>query len=165
MEEPKVVHATFVVERSFARPPSVVFRALSEPEKVRRWMGPDSSSTVLEFQCDVREGGSQVVRYRMGPQSPLPGVVITNEGRFQCVVPDERIVTSSTMRRNEWMFSASLVTFELLPAAQGTDMILTHQGAFFQGADGPSMRKRGWEVLVDRLADVVTGDAATESCG
>jgi uncharacterized protein YndB with AHSA1/START domain len=86
-------------------------------------------------------------------------VVISNEARFECIAPDERIVTASTMKRDGWIFSASLVTFELLPTGKGTDIIITHQGAFFEGSDGPVMRNQGWNVLADRLAAVLTADA------
>ena len=39
MEQPKVVHSTFVVERNFANPPQTVFAAFSDPAKARRWYG------------------------------------------------------------------------------------------------------------------------------
>jgi uncharacterized protein YndB with AHSA1/START domain len=47
--------------------------------------------------------------------------------------------------------SATLVTFEFLPTDKGTDLICTHQGTFFEGADGPEMRQQGWQTLFDRL--------------
>ena len=153
--EPKVVHATCVVERSFAKPSGIVFAALSDPNKVRRWMGGSEYSELLEFACEFREGGKQVVKYKMGPETPIAGEVITNEGRFQQIVLGERIVTVSTMKRSGRIFSASQVTFELLPTDKGTDLILTHQGAFFEGSEGPEMREQGWNGLMDKLAAVV----------
>lgn len=153
--EPKVMHATCVVERSFSRPVSVVFAALSDPNKVRRWMGGSEYSELLEFACEFREGGKQVVKYKMGPGTPIAGEVITNEGRFQQIVLGERIVTASTMKRNGRIFSASQVTFELVPTDKGTDLIVTHQGAFFEGSDGPEMREQGWNRLMDKLVEVV----------
>ena len=48
--------------------------------------------------------------------------------------------------------SASLVTVELLPTDGGTDLICTHQGAFFEGSDGPRIREGGWRHLLDQLA-------------
>lgn len=154
--EPNVVHATCVVERSFLKPAGVVFAALSDPDKVRRWMGGSEHSELLEFACEFREGGNQVLKYKMGPQTPIPGAVITNEGRFQQIVPGERIVTASTMKMGERIFSASQVTFELVPTDKGTDLILTHQGAFFEGSDGPAMREQGWNVLMDNLMAVAS---------
>jgi uncharacterized protein YndB with AHSA1/START domain len=59
------------------------------------------------------------------------------------------------MKRSTGIFSASQVTFELVPTDQGTDLILTHQGAFFEGSDGPEMREEGWNKLMDKLGAVV----------
>jgi len=39
-----------------------------------------------------------------------------------------------------------------LPTDKGTDLICTHQGAFFEGADGPQMREAGWRHLFENLA-------------
>ncbi len=47
--------------------------------------------------------------------------------------------------------SSSLVTIEMLPTDKGTDLICTHQGAFYEGADGPKMREGGWRKLLDNL--------------
>lgn len=153
--EAKVVHATCVVERSIARPADAVFAALSDPDKIRQWMGGGAHSDLLEFHCEFREGGKQVLKYKMRPGTPIAGAVITNEVGFQHIVPGERIVTASTMRMGDRIFSASQVTFELVPSATGTDVIITHQGAFFEGSDGPAMREQGWIALADKLAAVV----------
>ena len=67
----------------------------------------------------------------------------------------ERIVTASTMKMGDRIFSASQVTFELVPTDMGTDMIITHQGAFFEGSDGPALREQGWNVLADHLVEVL----------
>lgn len=154
--EPKVVHATCVVERSFSKPAGAVFAALSDPSKVRRWMAGEEHSELLEFHCEFREGGAQLLKYKMGPETPIAGALITNEIRFQHIVRDERIVTASTMKMGDRIFSASQVTFDLVPTDMGTDMIITHQGAFFEGSDGPAMREQGWNVLADNLVSVVS---------
>ena len=153
--EPKVVHATCVVERSFRKPADAVFTALSDPEKVRQWMGGGDHSDLLEFALDFREGGKQLLKYKMKPGTPIAGVVILNEGLFEQIVKDERIVTASTMKRDGQIFSASQVTFELVATDEGTDLILTHQGAFFEGSDGPQMREQGWISLMDKLGTVL----------
>jgi len=48
--------------------------------------------------------------------------------------------------------SVSLGTVELLPSKTGTNLILTFQSAFLEGADGPEMREAGWRGLLDKLA-------------
>ena len=75
----------------------------------------------------------------------------TNNTIYQDIVPDRRVVFTSTMSINEQRISASLVTVELLAAEAGTDLILTHQGAFFEGSDGPEIRQEGWRKLLDKL--------------
>jgi hypothetical protein len=43
-----------------------------------------------------------------------------------------------------------------LPTEQGTDLICTHQGTFFEGADGPQIREAGWRLLFEQLAKEVS---------
>ena len=50
------------------------------------------------------------------------------------------------------IISASLGTVELEADGDGTRLIYTEQGAFFDGAGGPPSRKQGWRALLDSLA-------------
>jgi uncharacterized protein YndB with AHSA1/START domain len=154
--EPKVVHSTFVVERSFPHPPAVVFDALSDPAKVRLWYTDDKMNDVVEFSLDFREGGVERLVYKLGPSTPFPGTPLENEGSYQEIVPNERIVTASAMKLGGRRISVSQTTFELLPTAKGTDLICTNQVAFLPGADGPEMRKGGWNTLLDRLGKLLS---------
>ena len=79
----------------------------------------------------------------------------TNDTFYQDIVPNRRIVYTSTMTLGEKRISVSLCTFEFLPAEAGTDLIFTHQAAFFEGADGPAMREGGWRTLFERLTDEI----------
>src|ERR1035441_10130699 len=118
-------------------------------------MGGASQSELLEFRCEFLEGGKQTLKYKMGPESSIAGAVITNEARFQHIVPGERIVTASTMKMGDRIFSASQVTFEVVPKENGADLVITHQGVFFEGSDGPARREHGWNVLADNLVAAV----------
>ncbi len=159
MAEPKVVHNTFVLERKFNQPVATVFEVFSDPEKARQWYVADRSSEIVEFTRDFREGGTERMIYKMGPQTPFPGTPLENEGRFQEIVPNERIVMASSMKIGGHRISVTQVTFELLPTVEGSELILTHQGAFLPGSDGPKMRQDGWNTLLDRITAVVTGTA------
>jgi uncharacterized protein YndB with AHSA1/START domain len=152
MAEPSVIHGTFVIERSYPKPPGRVFSAFADAAKKRRWFAESESHDVEEFELEFRVGGAERFRYRFKDGTPFPGVALMNEGIYQDIVPDRRIVTASTMTLGDRRISASLVTVELLPTDEGTDLICTHQGAFFEGADGPKMREEGWRFLLDRLA-------------
>jgi uncharacterized protein YndB with AHSA1/START domain len=152
MEERSVTHSTFVIERSYPTTPERVFAAFSDPAKKRRWFGDDRGMDVEEFEMDFRVGGTEKARYRFREGSPFPGAALANDGSYQDIVPNRRIVLAYTMTLGDKRISASLATIELLPAAQGTDLIFTDQGAFFQGSDGPQMREEGWRKLLDKLA-------------
>jgi uncharacterized protein YndB with AHSA1/START domain len=152
MDEQSVIHNTFVIERSYPKPTGRVFSAFADATKKRRWFGESEGHDVEEFEMDFRVGGTERARYRFKEATPFPGVALTNEGSYQDIVPDRRIVTASTMTLGDRRISASLITFEFLPTDNGTDLICTHQAAFFEGADGPQMREAGWRRLLEQLA-------------
>lgn len=105
---------------------------------------------------DFRLGGTERLRYRMSEGTPIAGMYITNEGRFQDIAPNQRIVTASTMDLNDKRISASLITFEFLGSRQGTDLVCTHQGTYIEWPDGPKMIEAGWRGLLDSLAAEMT---------
>jgi uncharacterized protein YndB with AHSA1/START domain len=156
MAEQSVLHNTFVIERSYPKSPEVVFSAFADAAKKRRWFAEGHSHNVEEFAMDFRVGGVERARYRFNQQTPFPGVPLSNEGIYQDIVPNQRIVNASTMSMGDKRISSSLVTIELLPTDKGTDLICTHQGAFFEGSDGPQMREAGWRKLLDQLATELT---------
>jgi uncharacterized protein YndB with AHSA1/START domain len=145
-----VVHDTFVLERTWPRPPETVFAALSDPAKKRRWyaaghQGADS------FAMDFRVGGEETSRYTMGDRTPFPGTLLASDSRFLDIVPGRRVVMAQLMTLGGRRISAALVTFEVDADGQGARLRLTHQAAFFEGADGPAMRKDGWAQLLAAL--------------
>ena len=152
MQEPSAIHHTFVIERAYPKPPERVFSAFADATKKRRWYVEGENHDIEEFELDFRVGGAERMRYRFREGSPLPGVVLTNDGAYQDIVPNRRIVTASTMALGDKRISVSLVTIELLQTDQGTDLICTHQGTFFEGSGGPQMREAGWRKLFDNLA-------------
>jgi len=151
MEERSVIHSTFVIERSYPATPERVFGAFADPGKKRRWFVEGEGHQVEHFEMDFRVGGRECARFRFKEGTPLKGIACTNDVIYQDIVPNRRVVTASTMSVGDKCISASLVTVELLPSEAGTDLICTHQGAFFEGADGPEMREEGWRTLLERL--------------
>lgn len=152
MSDATVIHSTFVIERRYQKDPAHVFAAFSEPEKKRRWFAAGEHHDLERFEMDFRVGGAERLQYRFKENSPFPGVALISDGCYLDIVPDRRIVIASSMALADHRFSSSLVTIEVVAADDGgTDLICTHQGAFFEGADGPAMREAGWNKLLDNL--------------
>jgi len=148
-----VVHSTFTLDRHYPAAPGRVFHAFADPARKRRWFLEGGGNQVDLHEMDFRVGGTERARFRHGP--PVEGIPFTSDGTFLDIVPEHRIVFASTMAMGDARISASLVTVEIASDAGGTRLTLTHQGAFFEGADGPEMREEGWRKLLDRLADHV----------
>ncbi len=151
MEQASVIHNTFTLERHYPAAPHRVFKAFSDPAQKRRWIGAGEHNETELFELDFRVGGNERVYTRFGPQSPFPGAILAREASHFNIVPDRRVVIASSMTLAGKCISVSLETFELLPEGEGTNLVLTHQAAFFEGADGPEMRKDGWEKLLTRI--------------
>jgi uncharacterized protein YndB with AHSA1/START domain len=148
IEQQAVVHNTFVVERAYPVPPERVFAAFSDPAKKRRWY---AEGEIESYDMDFRVGGKEHYASGFKEGHPLAGRTLKSENMYRNIVPNRRIIFTSTMALEEKCFSISLGTFELLPTEKGTDLILTFQSAFLEGADGPEMREAGWRKLLDKL--------------
>ena len=150
MAEPGTVHSTFVIERNYPQPPQRVFAAFAEPARKRRWYA-EGDHEIQEFEMEFRVGGSERLRYRFKEGHPIAGSEIANESTYQDIVPAKQIVVSSKMSLNGKPIVVMLLTLEFLSAEAGTDLILTHQGAFLDWPDGPRMIESGWRELLDRV--------------
>lgn len=147
-----VTHNTFVIERTYPKGPAQVFAAFSDPVKKTKWYASGAGSDPVGYECDFRIGGREVMTRRMKPGTPIAGAVLTWAQTFDDIVPDARIVFSQTLDRDGVRISVALVTIELFAEGAGCKLVLTHQAAFFDGADGPQMREMGWGVLLDGIA-------------
>lgn len=160
MSDPTTIHDTFTLERTYPAPVARVFAFLSEPDKKRRWFATSDNHAVEAFDMDFRVGGAERTAYRMNDKTPFPGASLANEGRFEDIADGRRVVISSSMTLGGRRISTSLVTFELLENGGSTTVILTHQAVFYEGSDGPQMRKGGWEALLAKLGAAI-GEPAT----
>ena len=148
VNQSSVVHSTFSIERTYPSPPARVFAAFSDPVTKRRWFAEGEGWQVDEFSVDFRVGGREVARFRFKDGAPMG-----NDTVYLDIVPDRRIVLAYTMTVGETRISVSLATVELAPEGDGTRLIYTEQGAFFDGADRSAGREAGCRALLERLGE------------
>ena len=151
MEQQAVVHNTIVIERAYPVSPERVFADFSDPAKKRRWFVEGDSHEIESYELDFRVGGKEHYASRFKEGTPVAGLHLKSENMFRDIVPNRRIIFTSTMAMEGNIFSISLGTVELLPTEKGTDLLLTFQSAFLEGADGPAMREAGWRGLLEKL--------------
>jgi uncharacterized protein YndB with AHSA1/START domain len=152
MQERSVTHSTFVIERSYPAAPERVFAAFADPAKKRRWYAEDRGMATEAYEMDFRVGGREFARFRFQEGSPFPGSALENETTYQDIVTNQRVVIAYTMTLEGRRFSASQATIEFVPSDQGTKLVFTEQGAYFEGSDGAQMREAGWRKLLEKLA-------------
>jgi uncharacterized protein YndB with AHSA1/START domain len=135
------VKPSLTIKRRFDAPPEKVFSAWTDPEKVKRWMGPGEVKA-LRVESDPRTGG----RYRWLMQSPS-GEEHDVSGVYREVVPGRKLVFTwawkSTPERE------SLVTVDIKPDGAGSVMTLTHEQFFDDEAR--DRHNQGWTGAMDKL--------------
>ncbi|MET4924224.1 SRPBCC family protein [Streptomyces sp. PSRA5] len=134
MTDRTVTHATFTVERAYTAPPTRVFAAWSDPKAKASWFaGPENA-----YELDFLVGGREVNR-----GNAPDGTVMTFESVYHDIVPDGRVVYSSTLHGGQTLWTASLTTVEFEPDGDGTRLTLTEQGSFLDGNEKPEWREHG----------------------
>jgi uncharacterized protein YndB with AHSA1/START domain len=161
MTKSTVTHSTFVLERRVPAEPARVWEAFADPDLKRRWYAEGDQHDVEEYASELRPGADQRLRYRFREGTPFAGLSVTNSDTILEVVPGERIIASSKMAFSEKCISVALITTEIQRDGDGTNVVLTFQGAFLPGADGPQIREMGWNAFLDRLVGQFENEAAS----
>jgi uncharacterized protein YndB with AHSA1/START domain len=132
---------SLTLKRRLNAPPAKVFAAWTDPEKVKRWMGPGEIKAV-SAECDLRTGGG----YRWVMQSPA-GEIHDVSGVYREVIPNEKLVFTwawkSTPERE------SLVTVLIKPDGDGSLLTLTHEQ--FLDDDARNRHQQGWSAALDKM--------------
>jgi uncharacterized protein YndB with AHSA1/START domain len=141
MSTQTAVKPSLTLKRRFKAPPAKVFAAWTDPEKMKRWMGPEGVVGLFS-EIDPRVGG----RYRLVMKAP-DGNEHDVSGVYREVVPNQKLVFTwawkSTPERE------SLVTIELKPDGDGTLLTLTHEQFFDETAR--DHHQQGWVGSLDKL--------------
>ncbi len=142
-----------VLTRIFDAPREVVFKAWTEPERLRRWWGPKGFTNPV-CEVDVRPGGAIRIHMR-GPD----GVVYPMTGVFHEIVEPERLVfSSSALDKNGNPLFEVLTTVTFSEHGGKTKLTLhaSVEKATAEGAPHLAGMEQGWNQTLDRLAQEVS---------
>lgn len=137
---------SLTIKRRFNASAEKVFAAWTDPEKVKRWMGPGEVK-VLSAENDPRSGG----RYRWLMKSP-DGQEHDVGGVYREFIPNEKLVFTWT-----WKSTPErdlLVTITFRSDGNGTIMTLTHEQFFDEEAR--DRHQNGWNGAMDKLDKYLT---------
>jgi len=134
-----------LVRRIRARP-SIVFDALTTPDGIAQWWGPDAGPVLLA-ETDVRIGGRFRVRFRM-----LDGTEHESTGEYLEVVESKRLVMSwqwTSGGEPEEEGEESRIEIDLKSTDTGTEITFTH--ARLRTEASRVSHERGWAGALEKL--------------
>jgi uncharacterized protein YndB with AHSA1/START domain len=128
--------------RRIAARPTIVFDALTKPEAIACWWGPDAGPVLLA-ETDVRVDGRFRVRFRM-----LDGSEHESGGEYLEAVRPRRLAMSWRWVGGEDP-GHSLVEIDLRAVAEGTELTLTHSR--LHDEERRLSHEQGWNGALDKL--------------
>jgi uncharacterized protein YndB with AHSA1/START domain len=136
------------VRRIKARP-QTVFEAITSPEGIAHWWGPDTGP-VLAAETDLRVGGRYRVRFRL-----LDGTEHESTGTYLELVRPEKIVMSWRWTGGAEDPGESRVEFELRAIPEGTELTFSHSK--LHDEDSRRSHEDGWTGALNKLEARYTG--------
>ena len=129
------------IVRRIKASPARIWAAITQPEQMIQWWGPDAGPT-LSAVADVRPGGRFSVVFRL-----VNGDEHNPTGIYQEVIPEQKL--SFTWDRPGAQEPDSLVTFLLKPSDGGTELTLLHE--HLPDEAERDSHEQGWNGLLDKL--------------
>ena len=124
---------TIVLTRTFNAPRRLVWEAMTDPVKMRRWMLPPPGWTMTVCECEARVGGALRLAWKSEDGDP----VMTLQGVFTEVVTHERMVHTETMALGSGQTIGSLLeTHEFAEKDGVTTMRITQAYDSKEARDG-----------------------------
>lgn len=139
-----------VLSREFDAPRALVFKALTTPELLKRWLGP-RDWTLETCEIDLRVGGAWRQVHR-GPDGSIMGM----RGVYREVSPPDRLVTTEAF--DDWAEGEATVTTTLTEHAGRTTMTTSVLYPSREVRDGmlSTDMERGIGEGYDRLAELLS---------
>jgi uncharacterized protein YndB with AHSA1/START domain len=144
-----------VITREFDAPRELVWKAWTEPEQIKEWLGMGEGLTIESVTMDVRVGG----KFRL-QQKMADGEFFTAAGTYLEVKAPERLVYTWDWEKDggdpefgELEGDETQVTVEFGANGKRTQLVLTHEK--FASAQKRDRHQEGWQSWIGRLAQFV----------
>ncbi|MBI3514045.1 MAG: SRPBCC domain-containing protein [Proteobacteria bacterium] len=134
---------SLTIVRRIAARPSIVFDALTTPEGIGAWWGPDAGP-VLVAEVDLRVGGRYRVRFRK-----LDGIEHEASGEYLEIVKPTRLAMSWRWTGGAEDPGESRLEIDLRAIGDGTELTLTH--ARLHDDETRRSHAEGWNGALDKL--------------
>ena len=158
MTQPKPdVDTTLTIRRTLAAPRDLVFRAWTEPDRLKQWWAAGEAFSTPIAEVDLRVGGA----FRLGMLAPGEDNPFIVGGIYQEVRRPEKLVYTWVWEAGHDMgppsadFRDMLVTVEFNDLGRSTEVVLTHE--YFPDQHARDEHNQGWEGCLVQLARLLEG--------
>jgi uncharacterized protein YndB with AHSA1/START domain len=142
MTSPKTV--TLKLTRRFKASPERVFDAWLDPAKARQFLFATVTGQMVKAEIDARVGGRFLIVDRRD------GEDVAHEGEYLEIDRPRRL--RFTFGVPKYSKDYSRVTLDIVPATDGCELTLTHEGVLAEYAD---KTPEGWNAIFDGLAKLI----------
>jgi uncharacterized protein YndB with AHSA1/START domain len=134
---------SLIVRQEVAAPPTELFDAWLDPDKLAKWMRPEDEIR-SNITNDPRVGGEFEILMQT-PRGDFP-----HTGAYQLIDRPKRLAftwnSDSAGSRN------SLVTLHFNPAGRGTEVVLTHEN--LPSREEADNHRKGWTRVLGQMSQV-----------
>lgn len=160
MDDRQITYGTFTIEKHYPHAPEKVFDAFRDPVKKRRWMGGegDPNSVARKHHGE----GFEIVSFEMNFKIDeferwtfrVPGgELMRNDTCYHRIIPNQSIVFVYTMDRGAHRMSSSQNIVEFIKDGQGTKLVFTERGVYFDGPEAARGRELGTTDVLGKLGE------------
>ncbi len=150
---PGLEDRVLVITRTFDAPRELVWKAWSEPERFKHWMGP-KDHPIVHTEGEFRLGG----KWRGCLRSIATGEELWHSGEYREIKEPERLVLTFAWDRADGTRSPETEITVLLAEAQGKT-VMTFRQTGFESAGARDGHRMGWNSTFDRLAEYLQSAA------
>lgn len=147
MNETRTTETTLHITRIIPAPVEKVWDAWTRPELLAKWSAPEGVEHI-SYDVDLRVGGA----YTLVMRTPEGGQHTAVGTYTEIDAPHRLVYTWDWVEEDYRMGVDTIVTVELRPAGEATEVILTHD--LFPAAEATQGHNEGWTSCLNRLEGI-----------